>query len=585
MLVEPGLRGSPGWMGLGIVIQIIGGLCFAAYPFGYRLFTDALLERKSHQLLIAVFVVAGFFVASWVLGYLGTVTGFTVRQRADLYLATRIAGLINRLTGLEHFERPDYLRELQVLEQDRMILAGAPQQVLGMLVIAVRAIAMVILLMTVNRWFWLLPFGALAPFIADSRSVRYRQRIDDELAEDARLTNMLFTIAATAEPAKELRTFGLASEIAGRRRELARRIVKRTTRAGLVAAIAGSIGWLVFAAVFVVLMAVVIAQAIRGHATPGQVLMVVVLVGNVQAQLGLVTASSGQLMRARLTAERFLWLEDQVSDQRDAGDHITVPERLSEGIRFDHVSFTYPGAEVAALEDVDLLIPAGSVVAIVGENGAGKTTITKLLARMYSPSGGEILVDGRPLERFEVDEWRVRIASTFQDFARFQFRAGHAVGIGDLPRMDDDEAALAALQAAGAESVLEKLSGGLDTQLGRYFSGGQDLSGGEWQKIALGRGRMRVDPLLLILDEPTASLDPHAESALFDHYAQAAQGASVALGTITVLVSHRFSTVRMADLIIVIHDGKVAEFGSHRDLIAAGGRYADLFSLQERAYR
>ena len=199
-----------------------------------------------------------------------------------------------------------------------------------------------------------------------------------------------------------------------------------------------------------------------------------------------------------------------------------MPAVLRRGIRLEHVSFAYPGTSRLVLDDVSLLLPAGSVVAIVGENGAGKTTLVKLLAKMYEPSSGSIFVDDTPLARIPADEWRSRLAGAFQDFFRFEFRARQTVGLGDVPRMDDEPAVVTALGRAGADDVVARLPSGLETQLGPTWPGGVDVSFGQWQKLALARGFMRDRPLLLVLDEPTAALDAETEHALFERYASAA---------------------------------------------------------------
>lgn len=232
----------------------------------------------------------------------------------------------------------------------------------------------------------------------------------------------------------------------------------------------------------------------------------------------------------------------------------------------DRVSFAYPGSSRLVLQDISLTLPAGSVVAIVGENGAGKTTLVKLLAKMYEPTA-------------------------FQDFFRFELRARQTVGVGDVPRVDDLPAVSAAVGRAGADDVVEKLAEGLETQLGSTWPGGVEVSFGQWQKLALARGFMRDEPLLLVLDEPTAALDAETEHALFERYAAAARGngrgAAVGAGNgrITILVSHRFSTVRMADLIVVLDGAKLVEFGSHEQLMAKRGQYAELYGIQAAAYR
>jgi ATP-binding cassette subfamily B protein len=230
------------------------------------------------------------------------------------------------------------------------------------------------------------------------------------------------------------------------------------------------------------------------------------------------------------------------------------------------------------------------VVAIVGENGAGKTTLVKLLCKLYPPSRGRVLVDGTDLARMPADEWRERVAGAFQDFFRFEFRARHSVGVGDVPRVDDTPAVTSAVGRAGADDLVAQLVAGLETQLGPTWPEGVEVSFGQWQKLALARGFMRDHPLLLVLDEPTAALDAETEHALFERYAAATRGERDASlgeseGRITILVSHRFSTVRMADLIVVLDGAHVVEVGSHDDLMARGGQYAELYKIQESAYQ
>jgi ATP-binding cassette, subfamily B, bacterial len=224
-------------------------------------------------------------------------------------------------------------------------------------------------------------------------------------------------------------------------------------------------------------------------------------------------------------------------------------------------------------------------VAIVGENGAGKTTLVKLLAKMYEPSSGGIFVDGAPLARMPADAWRARLAGAFQDFFRFEFHARQSIGLGDVIRIDQEPAVVAAADRAGATDVVAHLKAGLDTQLGATWPDGVDLSFGQWQKIALARGFMRDRPLLLVLDEPTAALDAETEHALFERYAATARDRDDRGGGITVLVSHRFSTVRMADLIVVLDGSRLAEIGSHEELMAKRGQYSELYGIQAAAYR
>jgi ATP-binding cassette subfamily B protein len=293
-------------------------------------------------------------------------------------------------------------------------------------------------------------------------------------------------------------------------------------------------------------------------------------------------------MRSARVGYRFVWLSDYAKRATAAvvpAAPVPLPDALHGGIVFDHVSFRYPGTDTDVLRDVNLPLAAGSTIALVGDNGAGKSTLIKLLCRFFEPTEGRILVDGIPLADVDPVAWRLRMAAGFQDFARFELLAQTAVGVGDLPHVDDTVAVNGALERASALDVVADLPRGLETQLGRSFDTGVELSGGQWQKLALGRAMMREHPPLLVLDEPTSSLDPQTEHALFERYAGAARRVGTEIGAITVLVSHRFSTVRMADHIVLVGDNHIAEEGTHAELVALGGTYAELYELQARAYR
>jgi ATP-binding cassette, subfamily B, bacterial len=284
-------------------------------------------------------------------------------------------------------------------------------------------------------------------------------------------------------------------------------------------------------------------------------------------------------------SRRLVWLEDHAAAAVGTADG-QVPERLAEGIRLESVGFCYPGTEKPVLDDVSVVLPAGKVIALVGENGAGKSTLVKLLCGFYTPTAGSIGVDGVDLNRIPPDEWRRRVAGAFQDFLRLEYPVRTSVGVGDLPRADDPAAVRAAAERGGLHDVLAGLPHGMDTQLGASWKDGVDLSHGQWQKTALARGFMRESNLLLVLDEPTSALDAEVEHALFERFAQAARSSGdSATGRITLLVSHRFSTVRMADLILVLHGSRLAECGSHDELMARGGHYAELYEIQASSYR
>jgi ATP-binding cassette subfamily B protein len=318
----------------------------------------------------------------------------------------------------------------------------------------------------------------------------------------------------------------------------------------------------------------------------GAVVLVVSLGAQLNGQLAELAFNLAWFARSLRAVRRLVWFSDYAKEAEAAyvvNDPCASPSALRDGIRLDHVAFSYPGSTRSVLDDIDLFLPAGATVAIVGENGSGKTTLVKLLARMYEPTGGKILVDSVDLQSIPIEEWRPRLSAGFQDFVRFELLVRDSIGAGDVSGSPTDARLTTALERAVASDLLASLDAGLDSQLGRQFDGAE-LSVGQWQKIALARAMMRERPLLLVLDEPTASLDAPTEHALFERFATAAHSVADTTGGITVLVSHRFSTVRMADLIVVIADGKIAETGSHDELIAVRGLYAELYRIQARAY-
>jgi ATP-binding cassette subfamily B protein len=342
----------------------------------------------------------------------------------------------------------------------------------------------------------------------------------------------------------------------------------------------------VFAIGLVAAIVALVLRAADGHISPGSIVMAVTLMRRAQTQISRSTDTAGSFATSVSAARELLWLEDR--ERALAGrqrSQAAVPHWLARGISIRRLEFTYPaGGGEPALGPLDLELPAGSTVALVGENGAGKTTFVKLLCGMYAPSAGRILVDGVDLAELDPAAWRARISAAFQDFVRFNLVLQESVGVGELDRIQDVAAVRDALVRAGSGGLQERLPDGLQTRVGTRFTAGRELSGGQWQRLALARGLMRTAPLLVVLDEPTASVDAPTESALFERYAQAARTLGEANGTITLLISHRFSTARSANLIVFLEHGRVLEVGSHAQLMAAGGTYAELFSLQAAAY-
>jgi ATP-binding cassette subfamily B protein len=270
------------------------------------------------------------------------------------------------------------------------------------------------------------------------------------------------------------------------------------------------------------------------------------------------------------------YLEQPRSERGGTIQHGTDP---GAGIRFEHVSFTYPGAAEPAIRDIDLAIAPGRSVALVGHNGSGKTTLVKLLAGLYPPDEGVVSYQGVNLADWDARALRDHIGIIFQDFNRYQFTVGENIGVGDVSALEDESRWRAAAAKGQAADFIESLSDGYATQLGRWFNQGQELSGGQWQRIALARAFMRNRARILVLDEPTSSMDAETETQIFDHFRSLTQD------KIAILISHRFSTVRQADTIVVMDHGRITERGNHEELMRLGGRYAHLFELQASAYR
>jgi ATP-binding cassette subfamily B protein len=396
----------------------------------------------------------------------------------------------------------------------------------------------------------------------------------------------LFTLATTAPPGKEVRVTGIGPRLVKERREAWERWYRPVASARLSSAVWHSIAWATFGAGFVGAV-VFVTSGIDG--STAEVLLLLSAGSRLSAYIAATVGEIGFLRGIWLDGSRRLaWLEDYAAESTRHED-LPAPTELREGIRVEALSFAYPGTEKLVLEDVSLEIPAGKVVAVVGENGAGKSTFVKLLCKLYEPTAGQILIDGQPLDRISGNEWRERLAGAFQDFFRFELKAKHSVAVGDSPRFEHHPAVLTAVGRAGAHDAVDKLHSGLETQLGPTWPDGAEVSFGQWQKFALARGFMRDEPLLLILDEPTAALDAETEHSLIEKYASAARGLDgphpATNGRITILVSHRFSTVRMADLIVVLDGAHLAEFGTHEELMAKGGQYSELYGIQAQSYR
>jgi ATP-binding cassette subfamily B protein len=585
ILFFDGFRAAPGWMAMVTTMLVLGSVAATCYPLGYRLLADGALAGDTGELAEGVAVVAILLGLAWVLVGIGATEAMALSDRIAVYRTRRMIELISGVPTLEHLERSDYLAQVELLNSGRRQLASAPRQILSNVSMAARIIVLLILLGSVSPWLLLLPVTAVPPLVADRLAKKITKKSEDDMAADRRLAGLVFDLSAAPSAAGELRSYGLAPRLKSLHASLIGTLSRRTAREARKVLAVQSAGWLLYAAGLMGAIAFVAVRASDGVISLGTVLMTVSLIRRSRAQLASTASASAGMIATLATADRLLWLEDHHAAAVAAAGTEPAPGRLTSGIALRDLSFSYPGTERVVLSSLSLTLPAGATVAVVGENGSGKTTLVKLLLGMYRPASGSIEVDGVPLTSIDHDSWRERCTAAFQDFARFSLPAVESVGVADLPGLSSEPLALAALDRAGAGELPEQLPEGLSTYVGGPYTGGHNLSGGQWQKLALGRAMRAPEPLLVVLDEPTASLDAHAEQALFDRYTEAASGYAAAAGTITLLVSHRFATVRMADLIIYLEEGHATEAGTHDELLASGGRYAELFTLQASAYR
>lgn len=443
---------------------------------------------------------------------------------------------------------------------------------------AVSLISYGVLLAQFSAWaVAVLLLAGLPAFVAEARFSGEAFRLFRWRSPETRMQLYLETVLAREDHAKEVQLFALGPKLLDRYREIFTRLYREdrnlTLRRDGWGFLLGLLGTLTLYGAY----AWVAFTTIVGRITLGQMTMYIMLFRQGQSAVSASLSAIGGMYEDNLyLSTLYEFLETPVPQRRNAATRGPLP---ADGIRFEGVSFTYPGAESAALSGIDLHIRPGESLALVGENGSGKTTLIKLLARLYSPTAGRILLDGLDLQDWDEATLRRRIGVIFQDFARYQLKVGENIGAGDVRHFEDQARWLEAAELGMALPFIESLPDAFETQLGKWFKQGRELSGGQWQKIALARAFMRAEADILVLDEPTAAMDAAAEATIFEHFR------GLTRNRIAVLISHRFSTVRMADQIIVIEGGRIIERGSHDQLMALDGHYARLFSLQARGYR
>ena len=580
-LCKLGYRHEPALILAAFALSLLAALPDALLALWFKLLGEGALQGDWSRVRFALLALGVSATATWFLQTVSTRVQRRFRDKVTIALESHVATLLASIGTIAHQERPEYLDRLAVLRDQVFMLDHMYMSLFTTCGWILRLGITVALLVSIHPALALLALFALPPVLTSTWRPAVERSAYERGAQASRLARHLFDLATSASAGKEIRVTGITEQLIGQRRRAWESGYRPIAAARWASAGWHTVAWAIFGAAYVGAIVLVVSGL---GASAGDVLLTLAAGSRLSFYVGATVGEIGFLRGIWMDAARRLaWLEDYAASVAATADQ-QAPDRLTAGLRFDQVSFAYPGTDRLVLDDVSFDLPAGKVIAIVGENGAGKSTLVKLLAKMYEPTSGRILVDGMDLARIATGDWRSRLAGAFQDFFRFEFLARQTVGLGDLPRLDDEAAVVTAVARAGADDVIVRLPAGLETQLGPSWPGGTDVSFGQWQKLALARGFMRDRPLVLVLDEPTAALDAETEHALFERYSAAVRGDD-GVGRITILVSHRFSTVRMADLIVVLDGARVVETGTHEALVARRGQYAQLYSIQAASYR
>lgn len=538
---------------------------------------------------------------AWAVVVVATTVALDAFYSVGEYAADRLEQLVQHDTdsqlldaivrggGIEHLESAVFSDQLQLLQASPASFANLLNNARALLGGALGLGVTVVALVAIEPWFGVIPLVSVAAAMLDARAARRQWQSADEAAKDERVAAAYETLLTSAGAAKETRLYGLATWLHDRFKAAADIALRTHRRAEIDRATAGTVRGILHAAVLGGAAVWLVRGGTQGAYGVGEIVTGLALLRQLLDSSAVVSFVSANTVALGELSERFdavVGHEPMVAAPVPGRPVVPV---LRHGIELRDVTFRYPGSDHAAVDGVSFQLRPGTVVALVGENGSGKTSVIKLLCRFYDPDSGAVLVDGEDLRRIALDRWRSRVTGTLQEFAELHFVLREAVGLGRLESMGDDDRIRDAIHMASADVMAERASG-LEAQLGRAF-GGVDLSGGEWQKVALARGFMRLDgddededaPLLLVLDEPAARLDVRSEEAVLARLREIAD-ATRRRSWCTVVVSHRLVTTRAADWIVVLGDGRVLEQGTHDDLLQRGGAYAELFTLHSTPY-
>ncbi len=566
------------------VLTIVAGILPAAIAWVGQLIVDgvvAAMAEPDPDVQSVLSLVA--FEALIVIFLAGSQRGISASQsllRALLGQRVNVMILEKALTlTLSHFEDSEFYDKLT---QARREASSRPlslvNRTFGLVQNLISLSSFAVLLFAFSPWAVIILFGAGLPsFFAEAKFSGDAFRLFRWRSPDTRMQMYLETVIAREDGVKEVKLFQLGPALLRRYREIFNKLYAEDRQLTIRRDTWGFVLGLISTGAFYGAYAWIVIATVNGEITLGAMTMYLLLFRQGQASVAaILTAISGMYEDNLYLSNLYEYLAQPVPASPGRAVKGPKPQR---GLEFENVCFAYPGAKENALTDISLTIRPGESLALVGENGSGKTTLIKLLTRLYAPTDGRILLDGLDLGDWDVEALRQRIGVIFQDFGRYQFTVGENIGAGDVRHMGDTARQAAAAETGMAAPFIEVMPDTYGTQLGRWFKGGRELSGGQWQKIALSRAFMRSEADILVLDEPTAAMDAASEAAVFDLFR------SQSHDKMTILISHRFSTVRAADQIVVIHDGRIVERGDHDKLLAENGTYAQLFRLQAKGYQ
>ncbi|MGQ4649500.1 ATP-binding cassette domain-containing protein [Lyngbya aestuarii] len=567
------------------ILTLVAGLLPAVVAYLGKLIVDSVVAASQSGLAIDRGMALGYvgLEAIAVILLVGTQRGQSICQSLlRVLLGQRVNVLIleKALTlDLAHFEDSEFYDKMT---QARREASSRPLSLVtrtfGLIRDALSLITYGGLLLDFSIWaVMVLVVAAIPSFIAETRFAGEAFRLFRWRSPETRQQFYLETLLAREDYAKEVKLYQLGPMMLQRYRNIFRQLYREdrdlTIRRGFWGYLLGLLSTTAFYAIYLW----IVVETIAGNISLGDMTMYLVVFRQGQSTFSGVLSSIGGMYEDNLyLSNLYEFLEQNVPQPMGKATEAVIP---GDGIRLENVHFTYPGSWQPALKGISLHLKPGDKLAIVGENGSGKTTLIKLLTRLYNPDSGRILLDGLDLREWDIDVLRRRISVIFQNFVRYQFSVGENVGVGDVDHFEDKQRWQVASAKGMAKPFIESMPEGFETQLGRWFKAGQELSGGQWQKIALSRAFMRSEADILVLDEPTAAMDAEAEAKIFEHFRTITEEQMV------VLISHRFSTVRMADKIVVMAAGEIIEQGTHEELLQLGGRYARLFSIQAAGYQ